>query len=139
MAGTTRSTPPGPPPTLKKSSSSSQSFKNQKSITGFFQKKPSSTSTSELGNLPPINGSKLPFSGKAATRGPSSSLTPAPSSDGPEEPQSYEKMPQQLNGTASANGLPSPITPASAVNDGEVHGSSHFNSPSRKVKSADDS
>ncbi|KAL8859670.1 MAG: hypothetical protein Q9178_003784 [Gyalolechia marmorata] len=134
MAGTTRSTPPGPPPTLKKSSSGSQSFKNQKSITGFFQKKPSNTSPSELGNLPPINGSKLPFSAKAATRGPSSSLTPAPSSDGPEEPQSYQKMPHQLNGTASANGLPSPITPASAVHDGEVHGSSHLNSPSRKAK-----
>ncbi|KAL8773667.1 MAG: hypothetical protein Q9209_001433 [Squamulea sp. 1 TL-2023] len=134
MAAPTSSTPPDPLPTLRKSSST-QSSKNQKSIVGFFQKKPSNTPKSELSSLPPINGSKPYPQGKTASRGPSSSLTPAPSSDGPEEPQSHQKMPIQLNGTTSANGLPSPVTPANTVlNNGEVNGSMHFNSPSRKAK-----
>ncbi|KAL9625947.1 MAG: hypothetical protein Q9204_007708, partial [Flavoplaca sp. TL-2023a] len=135
MAGATRTTPPGPPPSLKKSSSSSQSSKNQKSITGFFQKKPSSTSASQLG-LPLINDSKLPLSSKPAARGPSSSLTPAPSSDPVEPVESPQIMPKKLNDVGSANGLPSPITPASAGLNETANASSLFNSPSRKAKRA---
>lgn len=95
---------------------------------GFFQKKPSNVPTHEHSGLPMINGS--------ATRGPSSSLTPAPSSDPPEEPESLQKGLKQLNGVGSANGLPSPITPANGtVNEDATgaNGLSHFNSPSRKV------
>ncbi|KAL8946474.1 MAG: hypothetical protein Q9222_007135 [Ikaeria aurantiellina] len=144
MAGHSRSTPPGQPPTLKKSSSSSQSSKNQKSIMGFFQKKPSGTPTPALVQLPTINGSvksakasSSAFSTKVATRGPSSSLTPAPSSDAMEEPEDLESTSDHPNGLRAVNGLPSPITPASMVANGEdamVNGSVAFNSPSRKAK-----
>ncbi|KAL9034852.1 MAG: hypothetical protein Q9180_005179, partial [Flavoplaca navasiana] len=132
MAAGTRTTPPGPPPSLKKSSSS-QSSKNQKSITGFFQKKPSSTAASQLGLLL-LNDTKLPLSSKPAARGPSSSLTPAPSSDPPEPVESPQTMPKKLNDVGSANGLPSPITPASASLNGNANASPQFNSPSRKAK-----
>lgn len=46
------------------------------------------------------------------------------------------KAPKQLNGIGSANGLPSPVTPADTDMKGETastNGSLHFNSPSRKV------
>ncbi|KAL9017447.1 MAG: hypothetical protein Q9185_005209 [Variospora sp. 1 TL-2023] len=129
MAGPTQRTPSSQPPSLKKSSSS-QSSKNQKTIMGFFQKKPFNTPASALDGLPTANGS--------ATRGPSSSLTPAPSSDPPEEPESFPKASQQLNGISSAHALPpSPITPATATmneQDAVANGSVHFDSPSRKAK-----
>ncbi|KAL8802302.1 MAG: hypothetical protein Q9200_006624, partial [Gallowayella weberi] len=128
-----RSTPSAPPPSLKKSSSS-QSSKNQKSITGFFQKKSSNNDTTPLDGLPTINRSKLSALTKTATQGPRSSLTPAPSSDAIEEPQSDQQLPSRLNGIGAANGLPSPITPASGVETGSVNGLSQFNSPSRKAK-----
>ncbi|KAL8917641.1 MAG: hypothetical protein Q9208_007822 [Pyrenodesmia sp. 3 TL-2023] len=130
MAGPSRTTPARPPPSLNKSTSS-QSSKNQKTIMGFFQKKPSNIPTHEPNGLPKISGS--------ATRGPSSSLTPAPSSDPPEEPESLQKGPKQLNGFGSANGLPSPITPANGTVNEEAagpNGLSYFNSPSRKAKKA---
>ncbi|CAO1596275.1 DNA mismatch repair protein msh6 [Xanthoria calcicola] len=133
MAGPTRTSPSGPPPTLKKSSSTSYSSKNQKSITGFFQKN-TSTTTATVSSLPPVDGARLPLSGRTATRGPSSSLTPAPSSDPPEEIEGPQKMPARKDATSSVNGLPSPITPASAVLNGNANASSQFNSPSRKAK-----
>ncbi|KAL8801615.1 MAG: hypothetical protein Q9182_004345 [Xanthomendoza sp. 2 TL-2023] len=128
-----RSTPSGPPPSLTKSSSS-QSSKNQKSITGFFQKKSSNNHPTASDGLPTIHASTLSVSTKTAMRGPRSSLTPAPSSDAVEEPQSHQQLPTCLNDVGAANGLPSPVTPASAVEIGSVNGLSHFNSPSRKAK-----
>ncbi|KAL8814089.1 MAG: hypothetical protein Q9223_006660, partial [Gallowayella weberi] len=133
MAQPMRSTPSAPLPSLKKSSSS-QSSKNQKSITGFFQKKSSNNDTTPLDGLPTINRSKLSALTKTATQGPRSSLTPAPSSDAIEEPQSDQQLPSRLNGIGAANSLPSPITPASGVETGSVNGLSQFNSPSRKAK-----
>ncbi|KAI4173967.1 MAG: hypothetical protein LQ348_006446, partial [Seirophora lacunosa] len=121
--------PSSQPPSLKKSSSS-QSSKNQKTIMGFFQKKPSNTPTRTVHGLPAASGS--------VTRGTSSSLTPAPSSDPPEETETFRKAPGHLNGDASTNGLPpSPITPATAAvigKDTVANGSVHFSSPSRKAK-----
>ncbi len=127
MAGPSRTTPARPPPSLNKSTSS-QSSKNQKTIMGFFQKKPTDVPTLEFNGLPKVNG--------AAIRGPSSSLTPAPSSDPPEEPESLRKATNQPNGLGAANGLPSPVTPANDTTNKEAAGAnglSHFNSPSRKV------
>lgn len=126
MAGPLKTTPSSQPPSLKKSSSS-QSSKNQKTIMGFFNKKPSDTPPRNPNELPTVNGS--------ATRGHSNSLTPAPSSDPPEEPGSAQKATiRQVNGTSQANGLPSPITPANASGiEANTNGSLHFNSPSRKV------
>ncbi|KAL9024700.1 MAG: hypothetical protein Q9196_006318 [Gyalolechia fulgens] len=131
MAGPIRSTPASQPPALKKSSSSGQSGnKNQKTIMGFFQKKPSDSSPREINGLPPVNGS--------VTRGPSSSLTPAPSSDALEEPDSPLKAPNPKN-IGFANGLPSPVTPAGVAVAGQstsANGLLPFNSPSRKAKKA---
>lgn len=97
---------------------------------GFFQKKPSNTPTRTVHGLPAASGS--------VTRGTSSSLTPAPSSDPPEETETFRKAPGHLNGDASTNGLPpSPITPATAAvigKDTVANGSVHFSSPSRKVR-----
>ncbi|KAI4147367.1 MAG: hypothetical protein L6R39_003130 [Caloplaca ligustica] len=128
MAGPITTTPAHKPPALKKQSSS-QSSKNQKSITGFFQKKPSSTPAPDFSNLPTVNGS--------VRRGPSSSLTPAPSSDPPAEPESVRKASKMLPNIGSANGLPSPVTPANSTairETASMSGSVHFSSPSRKVK-----
>ncbi|KAL9596859.1 MAG: hypothetical protein Q9219_005529 [cf. Caloplaca sp. 3 TL-2023] len=96
---------------------------------GFFQKKSSDSSPPESNRLLPVNGS--------ATRGPSSSLTPAPSSDAIEEPESFQKAPGRPKAAGLANGLPSPVTPASVMVNEMDEGTDallHFNSPSRKAK-----
>lgn len=95
---------------------------------GFFQKKPLSSPAHGLDGLPAGNGS--------ATRGPSSSLTPAPSSDPVEEPESLRKVPVKVEDNGLAVGLPSPITPANAAvlnKEDNIDGSLQFDSPSRKV------
>ena len=129
MAGSARSTPASNPPTLKKSTSTSMSSsQGQKTIVGFFQKKSMNSSIYQLDGLPPAAGT--------ATRGPSSSLTPAPSSDALEEPESFVKAPSAPDNIGTENGLPSPTTPANAIQVGKAtgnNGSLHYNSPSRKV------
>ena len=130
---------PTAPPALKKSSSSS---KNQTSIAGFFKKK---DSEAVANGLPKINGSSLPVhsspkrSGlKKSSRALQQNLTPAPSSDAAED-VTEEAGPSapKLNGNHTPNGLPSPVTPASAlaVGDGTVDdiAPKGFYSPSRKV------
>ncbi|KAI4098939.1 MAG: hypothetical protein L6R37_006237 [Teloschistes peruensis] len=129
MAGPTATTPAARPPALKKSASSS-SAKNQQTIMGFFQKKAAKAPEPASDRLPIVNGSTRTI--KLETRGPSSSLTPAPNSDGPDGSPGIK-----LRNIGSSNGLPSPITPASASINGAdtgVNGSLHFNSPSRKAK-----
>lgn len=130
------------PPSLKKSSSSS---KNQTSIAGFFKRKGPETMT---GGTPKINGSALPMHRSPKkngvdkpTRFLNHSLTPAPSSDAAEEvkEEDNDAKPARLDGNPTPNGLPSPITPASAigVGDGAVDdiAPKGFYSPSRKVNS----
>lgn len=148
MASTSKISPPSStpkPPTLKKSSSGSQSSKSQKSITGFFQKKPPGTPR-ENARLPsrnydstdPSNGKGQSVSVEKASRGSSSSLTPAPSSDSLEELETIETMAIKELPDDNVNGLPSPITPISGAASGDDLGSSlkmplAFNSPSRKA------
>lgn len=122
----TPSTPKHPP--LKKSSSGSQSSKSQKSITGFFQKKLAETCQES-----PI----LPAPAKKLSRDPSSSLTPAPSSDALEYPEEMDGLVIGKDAGEKSTGLPSPITP---LNGGKVAASQNpinlpfgFSSPSRKV------
>ncbi|KAL8741582.1 MAG: hypothetical protein Q9190_005831 [Brigantiaea leucoxantha] len=146
MADTSRNStsPPINPPSLKKSLSNSQSGKTQKSIVGFFQKRSLESSASPTPALPRINGTSLPVNGvtskrlaKRATRGPSSSLTPAPSSDAIEELLADSKPCLGVMGNAQVNGLPSPITPASCSTARNEEGDQEllqFNSPSRKAK-----
>lgn len=131
-------------PLLKKSTSGSQSAKSQQSIVGFFQKRTSASPSSTANDLPKINGARLPINGaktkkstRPAIRGPSSSLTPAPSSDALED-FAEDILPRTSVKTSSEwKGLPSPITPASASAARDGVGDvdpAHFNSPSRKVR-----
>ena len=144
MAGASKGTPSAQPPSLQKSNSSSQSAKNQRSIMGFFQKKSSDAPDAELANLPKANGLNLPInstksrnSAKPATRGSSSSLTPAPSSDAIEEPDEDTASSYKYSRKSDGNGLPSPVTPISTMaanGKQQRNGSTSFNSPSRKAK-----
>lgn len=125
----TSCTPSTPnPPSLKKSSSRSQLSKSQKSITGFFQKKSAETSQ---------ENSRLSAPGKKLSRGSSSSLTPAPSSDTPEYPEEMEGLVIGKDADEKSTGLPSPITPLdggkTAASRNPVKLPFGFSSPSRKV------
>ncbi len=130
---------PAPPASLKKSTSSS---KNQTSLAGFFKK----SSVPATNGAPKLHSTTLPINGlarkNAANRGSSQSMTPAPSSDAvvPEDvKEEKDNEPVKFNGNAS-NGLPSPITPAGAVNGGDFLEDDAvpkgFYSPSRKVRSS---
>lgn len=129
------------PPLLKKSSSGSQSSKSQQSITGFFQTRPvdSPQANQRLpsrrqGLANSFNGSVL---AKEESRGSSSSLTPAPSSDALEELDLVETMEIAKILDIIDNGLPSPVTPAGGAVNGDASSSPNlplgFSSPSRKV------
>lgn len=148
MASTSKSSRPSStpkPPTLNKSSSGSQSTKSQKSITGFFQKRPTGTPQANA-RLPsknhhlttPSNGREHSAFVEKAPRGSSSSLTPAPSSDSLEELETIATMAMTEDPDDMVNGLPSPITPVSGAASGDGLGSSlkmplAFSSPSRKA------
>ena len=125
-----------PAPSLTKSNSSSR---NQTSIAGFFKKK---SEDSNVVGTPKIDGTSLPISSFArktaitiSSRGSTQSMTPAPSSDPVEETVKEEdKSPINPGDHKGFNTLPSPITPASALN--EINGNgvpAGFHSPSRKV------
>ena len=128
------------PPSLKKSSSSS---KNQTSIAGFFRKKDQEAASNAT---PRINGSALPVHSSPKKNGckkpsvtSSQSLTPAPSSDAVEEMEvEVDVKSMKNNGNHKSIGLPSPITPASAVaisdGAGDAMDPKGFYSPSRKVR-----
>lgn len=130
-------TPPAPP-SLKKSSSSS---KNQTSIAGFFRKREAEISSSSVskssGTALPVRSPKK--NGLRKSPGSSSqSLTPAPNSDAAEEIKEEEvAQATDLKDKLDANGLPSPITPASAVDTKDQEKENivpkGFYSPSRKV------
>ncbi|CAF9942881.1 MAG: DNA mismatch repair protein msh6 [Alectoria fallacina] len=126
-----------PTPSLTKSNSSS---KNQTSIAGFFKKK---SEEPNANGTPKINGTSLPinsFARKTAitlsSGGSTQSMTPAPSSDPTEEIKEEEDTSLiNPNGQSGANALPSPITPASALNEIDGNGAPPgFYSPSRKAK-----
>ncbi|MCJ1394214.1 DNA mismatch repair protein msh6 [Xylographa bjoerkii] len=128
------------PATLKKSTSGSQSSKNQKSILGFFQKRPAGALQPNINGVSKTN--VLPIAPAVLTKkklvqrsstAVSQSLTPAPSSD-PLEDDQEDSIRAKPNGR-KGNGLPSPITPASENNslEDEVAYIS-FTSPSRKAK-----
>ncbi|KAF6226948.1 hypothetical protein HO133_008389 [Letharia lupina] len=128
-----------PTPSLTKSNSSS---KNQTSIAGFFKKhceEPNANGT------PKINGTSLPinsFARKTAVTvssgGSTQSMTPAPSSDPVEDIKEEEDASAiNPNRQSASNTLPSPITPASALNEIDGNGvPAGFYSPSRKAKKA---
>ena len=116
-----------PTPSLSKSNSSS---KNQTSIAGFFKKKSQEPHTT---GTPKINGASLPFNSPIRK---TQSMTPAPSSDPVEEiDEEKDASPIISNRQNGSKTLPSPITPASALN--EIDGNEvpvGFYSPSRKVR-----
>lgn len=146
MAGPSK-TPKTPaasaPPSLKKSTSGSQS--GQKSIASFFQKRALEGQQAKVpvpAALPiasqQTNGlGRKTLSGKP-TRGSSSSLTPAPSSDAIQHEDAEEPVCSRSKQASVDHGLPSPVTPASAVTVEEPASNTidlplMFDSPSRKV------
>ena len=128
------------PTTLKKSTSGSQPGKNQKSILGFFQKRTTEALQPNVNGVSNSNGSstaqsmtnKKKLVSRSSTNV-SQSLTPAPSSDAPEEDEEDSCI--SSKSSQKINGLPSPITPANANGDDDAPPTSAvtFSSPSRKV------
>ncbi|KAI9729544.1 MAG: DNA mismatch repair protein msh6 [Cirrosporium novae-zelandiae] len=103
------------PPSLKKSISSSVPSKNQKSILGFFQRTPvlnkTPTSRSNADSTPKQQKSVKHLDMKQS---PSQSLTPVPSSDGPdiEDETLEDNTPKPVSQSNGDFNLPSPGTPA---------------------------
>lgn len=132
------------PPTLKKSVSSSQSNKNQKSILGFFQKKAGGggSPTTDSSFAPDSTAKTTVSSFKKASALPrdSASFTPAPSSDAAQPSSPVYDAEGVANGRDKENGLPSPVTSAGTVTDGngpqEVAGAVGFSSPLKNVSAA---
>ena len=121
--GSKRSSPAGPPPTLQKSTSGSQPSKNQKSILGFFQKRPSA----------------LPTRKPSANKDSRQILTPAPSSDALCLQSSPHTDSAQVDNAAKHHGLPSPVTPVgepqeTAKQTTGKDSNTATDSPSRKVR-----
>lgn len=139
-------TPARPPPALKKQNSSATSSKNQSSILGFFSKGPANGVAAAKQTLVKSNGSRVndtdsisvqasqPTKKPAFKKAVVQSVTPVPSSDGPDLASSQE---DGLDGTAAEvdPGLPSPSTPAKSSIKQVVKGGAavDFSSPSRKV------
>ena len=128
------------PTALKKSTSGSQSGKNQKSILGFFQKRTTEALKPNVNGVSNSNGlstaQSISNKKKLVQKSPtnvSHSLTPAPSSDAPEEDEEVTCVASKSS--QKANGLPSPITPVNTNGDEDAPSSSvvAFSSPSRKV------
>ncbi|ORY03496.1 DNA mismatch repair protein muts [Clohesyomyces aquaticus] len=120
----------------KQPPSASQSGKSQKSILGFFQKKSTNSPSPAPSDPTPVKRTPASALSKTAfTRtGPTSSLTPTPSSD-PAGPSSPIKQEHESGlGKNKENGLPSPITPLDGVANrvsSELAGVA-LSSPSRK-------
>ena len=126
---------PRPSSQKKQPASASQSSKTQKSILGFFQKKPTGSPNSAPSPVPSVK--KTPtssFSKKAFAKG-GPSLTPQPSSD-PALPSSPIRQQQDSrSGKNKENGLQSPVELSDAEANRvplEVAGIA-VSSPSRKV------
>jgi len=131
------------PPSLKKSTSGSQSSMTQKSIASFFQKRSLEGQAAKV-NVPtklpttPLTANGIQKRLARPARGSSQSLTPAPSSDAVLEDDMQDDIPVRPAKANGANGLPSPITPASDATVGVSipapnASSLKFDSPSRKV------
>jgi DNA mismatch repair protein MSH6 len=134
------STPATSTPALKKSTSSTQNMKSQKTLHGFFQRTPNAMSTpSALPNRSSAasrtNGS---LKSKLLGRTPSSQLTPAPSSDGPEEQENVSNDAPMKESSVPRKGLPSPVSSANDELEGQTNGGTEeltaFGTPSRRVR-----
>ena len=136
------STPTSSTPAFKKSTSSTQNMKNQKTLHGFFQKTPNTTfSPSTLPERPSAaprtNGS---LKSKMLGHTPSSKLTPAPSSDGPEEQENISSELLRKEGSVPGKALPSPVSSANDELGGKTNGATEeltaSGTPSRRVRSS---
>jgi hypothetical protein len=139
-SSTSVSTPTTSTTALKKSTSSTQNMKNQKTLHGFFQKTPKagsspSTLPERSSTAPRSNGS---LKSKLLGRAPSSQLTPAPSSDGPEEQENIPLDASTKESPVPRKGLPSPVSSANDGLEGQTNGATEelttFGTPSRRVR-----
>lgn len=128
------------PSASKKQAPSSQSNKSQKSILGFFQRKPDTGSSPITESSPlaasPASTIQAPISKKIlAGYDSSAALMPAPSSDAPEPSSPVYSESDDGKGKNKENGLLSLVTPAGVGANSvllEVAGVS-MSSPIRKV------
>ena len=133
------STPATSTPVLKKSTSSTQNMKNQKTLHGFFQKTPNTSSTPSTLPERSLTASRTNGSLKSKMLGrtPSSQLTPAPSSDGPEEQEETPSEAVTKESPFLRKGLPSPVSSANDGLEGQTNGAPEeftpFGTPSRRV------
>ena len=126
---------PSSTPALKKTPSSG----GQKTLLGFFSKTPSSGSPAALPALPAKKTATAPAPlknrSKSSGTASGSSLTPVPSSDGPQLEDEEEDIKAS---SPAARGLPSPVS----ADEGQTNGLDELNArgtPSRKVLSHDTS
>ncbi len=136
----TASQPPETPtPALKKSTSNTQNMKNQKTLFGFFQKTPSTASTT---SSLPDRASTVPrrkggLRNKSLSRTNSSQLTPAPSSDALDEDDTIPEQDVSKESSRSHKGLPSPVPSANGELVGQTVAEAEeltaSATPSRKV------
>lgn len=135
----TAQTPETPTPALKKSTSNTQNVKNQKTLLGFFQKTPTTvSSTSTLAERLPTTSRKNGVGqSKNFSRANSSHITPAPSSDALNEDDDIQSGGVQKESSRSTEGLPSPVPSANGEimrqTLAEAEELTAFGTPSRKV------
>lgn len=126
-------------PTLKKSSSNSQNMKNQKTLLGFFQKTPTTASTTSTfpETLPSASRKGNILQANRFARTSRSQITPAPSSDAPDEDSNNPEHDVLKESSRSNEGLPSPISSTNGGHMGQTAADaeelSSFGTPSRKV------
>jgi DNA mismatch repair protein MSH6 len=134
------STPTPSTPALKKSTSNTQNMKSQKTLHGFFQRTPRADSTPstlpERSSTAPRGNSSL--KSKLSGRALNSQLTPAPSSDGPEEQENIAVAASTKECPVPRKGLPSPVSSANDGLEGQTDGAADelatFGTPSRRVR-----
>jgi hypothetical protein len=131
--------PATPTPALKKSTSNTQNMKNQKTLLGFFQKTPNTTSSaSDLPeSLSAVARKKPLLQKKSVLRHSGSHITPTTSSDALDEDDNTPECNLSKESSRSRKGLPSPVSSANSELGGQTIAETEeltaFGTPSRKV------
>jgi DNA mismatch repair protein MSH6 len=132
--------PATPTPALKKSTSNTQNMKNQKTLLGFFQKTPSTaSSTSTVPEPLSVVARKKPMlQKKSVLRHSGTHITPTPSSDALDEDDNTAECNVSKESSRSKRGLPSPVSSANGELGGQTVADAEelttFGTPSRKVR-----
>ena len=126
-------------PALKKSSSNPQNVKNQRTLLGFFQKTPTTaSSTSTLPEtLPSVSQKSNTLKVNRFAQTNRSQITPVPSSDALDEDGNNPEQDFLKESSRSKEGLPSPVSSTNGGYMGQTTADAEeltsFGTPSRKV------